>query len=149
MAATPPSLNDFTFLMPLRVRWAEVDPQGIVFNGHYLTYADVGITEYFRALGVRYPEDLAQDGGDFFAVRTLLEYLAPARFDDELSIGVRVGRLGGSSLTFNIGIWRGEAALTAGEIVYVHADGKSRNSKRLPDWLREKVRAFERRAAED
>ena len=42
--------SDFRFSCPLRVRWAEADPQGIVFNGHYLTYADVGITEYFRAL---------------------------------------------------------------------------------------------------
>ncbi len=38
----------FRQLHSLRVRWAEVDPQGIVFNGNYLTYADVGITEYLR-----------------------------------------------------------------------------------------------------
>ena len=44
------SRDDFRFFHPLRVRWAEVDPQGIVFNGNYLTYADVAITEYFRAL---------------------------------------------------------------------------------------------------
>ncbi len=35
----------------LRVRWAEVDRQNIVFNGHYLTYFDVAITEYWRAIG--------------------------------------------------------------------------------------------------
>jgi acyl-CoA thioester hydrolase len=44
-----PSRDAFRFFHPLRVRWAEVDPQSIVFNGHYLTYADVAITEYFRA----------------------------------------------------------------------------------------------------
>lgn len=129
----PPDRNAFTFLHPLRVRWAEVDPQGIVFNGHYLTYADVAITEYFRALGVRYPQDLVADGGDFFAVRTLLEYLSPARFDDTLTLG----------------IWRGEEALTSGEIVYVHADATTRTSRPLPAWLREKVRGFERCAAEE
>lgn len=47
-----PELSQFSFFHALRVRWAEVDPQSIVFNGHYLTYADVAITEYFRALGV-------------------------------------------------------------------------------------------------
>ena len=67
-----PELSQFSFFHALLVRWAEVDPQSIVFNGHYLTYADVSITEYFRALGVAYPGDLAQDGGDFFAIRTLL-----------------------------------------------------------------------------
>ncbi|MGC8113654.1 acyl-CoA thioesterase [Metapseudomonas otitidis] len=145
----PPDRNAFTFLHPLRVRWAEVDPQGIVFNGHYLTYADVAITEYFRALGVRYPQDLIADGGDFFAVRTLLEYLSPARFDDTLTLGIRTRRLGGSSLTFALGIWRGEEALTSGEIVYVHTDATTRTSRSLPAWLREKVRGFERCAAEE
>jgi acyl-CoA thioester hydrolase len=84
-------------------------------------YADVAITEYFRALGIAYPADLSRDGGDFFAIRTVLEYLAPARFDDLLEIGVRVGRLGRSSLSSNLGIWRGGEALTAGEVIYVHA----------------------------
>jgi acyl-CoA thioester hydrolase len=138
-----PDRAAFTFFHPLRVRWAEVDPQGIVFNGHYLTYADVAITEYFRALGIAYPADLQRDGSDFFAVKTLLEYLAPARFDDELSIGIRVGRLGRSSLTFRMAIWRAEQALTSGEVVYVHADSHNRISRPLPMWLLEKVRAYE------
>lgn len=72
-----PSREAFSFFHTLRVRWAEVDPQSIVFNGHYLTYADVAITEYFRALGIRYTDDLSRDGGDFFAIKTVLEYLAP------------------------------------------------------------------------
>ena len=138
--------DDFRFFQPLRVRWAEVDPQGIVFNGNYLTYADVAITEYFRAMDVAYPADLLKDGGDFFAVKTLLEYLAPARFDDLLDIGVRVSRLGGASMTFELGIWHGAEQLTSGEVVYVHADAGSRKSLRLPDWLRERVRGFERLA---
>ncbi|MBM7063315.1 acyl-CoA thioesterase [Pseudomonas sp. UL073] len=138
--------DDFRFSHPLRVRWAEVDPQSIVFNGHYLTYADVAITEYFRALGVAYPADLSRDGGDFFAVKTVLEYFAPARFDDCLEIGVRVGRLGRSSLSFVVGIWRDGALLTAGEVIYVHADAATRSSSPLPDWLRDKVSAYERRA---
>ncbi len=46
---------DFRHRMPLRVRWAEVDRQGVVFNGHYLTYCDVCVTEYWRAVGLAYP----------------------------------------------------------------------------------------------
>jgi acyl-CoA thioester hydrolase len=144
-----PSRDAFRFFHPLRVRWAEVDPQSIVFNGHYLTYADVAITEYFRALGIAYPADLSRDGGDFFAIKTVLEYLAPARFDDLLEIGVRVGRLGRSSLSFNLGIWRGGDALTAGEVVYVHADSASRSSRPLPQWLRDKVRGYEHCTAQE
>ncbi|HWV11039.1 MAG TPA: thioesterase family protein [Pseudomonas sp.] len=145
---TIPTRDAFTFFHPLRVRWSEVDPQAIVFNGHYLTYADVAITEYFRALGIQYPADLSQEGGDFFAIKTVLEYLAPARFDDLLEIGIRTGRLGRSSLSFHLGIWRAGEALTAGEIIYVHADSASRSSKALPQWLRDRINEYERQAPE-
>src|SRR5690606_29093794 len=117
--------QDFRFSTPLRVRWAEVDPQNIVFNGHYLTYCDVGITEYFRALR----EANAGDGiigSDFFAVRTVLDYQAPAMFDDLLDIHARIARLGNSSLQFIIGIYRQQELLVKGEIVYVHADMQTR-----------------------
>lgn len=148
MTTTAPSRDAFTFFHPLRVRWSEVDPQSIVFNGHYLTYADVAITEYFRALGIQYPADLSQEGGDFFAIKTVLEYLAPARFDDLLEVGIRTGRLGRSSLSFHLGIWRAGEALTAGEIIYVHADSTTRSSKALPQWLRDTITGYERQSPE-
>ena len=73
--------EDFHLSMPLRVRWAEVDPQSIVFNAHYLTYCDICSTEYWRAIGVRYPEDLLRAHGvDIFVVKSTLEYHASARF---------------------------------------------------------------------
>ena len=102
----------------LRVRWSEVDMQGIVFNGHYLTYADIGITEYFRALTASCGGDTGAKGGDFFAVRTLLEYRAPAENDDLLDVHVRIGRLGNSSMLFIIAIYRGDTLLLTGEITY-------------------------------
>ncbi|PTU73071.1 acyl-CoA thioesterase [Pseudomonas mangrovi] len=138
-----PRKADFRFSHSLRVRWAEVDPQGIVFNGNYLTYADVGITEYFRALRVAYPEALTEGGCDFYAIKTTLEYKAPAHFDRLLDVAIRVARLGRSSLTFEMTIWDGETLLTIGEIVYVHARSEPRSSAPLPDWLRERIREFE------
>lgn len=113
--------QNYTFFHSLRVRWAEVDPQGIVFNGNYLTYLDVATTEYYRQLGMSYPADLLRGGGDLFAVKSTLEYRAPAHFDDWLDIGTRVARLGRSSLVFELGIWRDEQLLTVGELVYVYA----------------------------
>lgn len=95
--------QNYTFFHSLRVRWAEVDPQGIVFNGNYLTYLDVATTEYYRQLGMSYPADLLRGGGDLFAVKSTLEYRAPAHFDDWLDIGTRVARLGRSSLVFRAG----------------------------------------------
>jgi acyl-CoA thioester hydrolase len=81
--------EDFRFFHPLRVRWAEADMQGIVFNGHYLTYFDVAFTEYWRAIGLPGPLLQAQAGQEMFARKATVEYLSPARFDDVLDIGVR------------------------------------------------------------
>ncbi|KAA0693963.1 acyl-CoA thioesterase [Halopseudomonas laoshanensis] len=137
-------LDDFRFHHTLRVRWAEADMQGIVFNGHYLTYADVGITEYFRAMGQTYSGETGVNGSDFFAVRTLLEYRSPARFDELLDVHVRIARLGNSSMQFLIGIYRAEELLVNGEIVYVHADQSSRRPSPIPASFRSAVSEFEK-----
>ena len=47
--------KSFKFSHQLRVRWSEVDAQGVVFNPHYLTFADIAVTEYYRAIGMPYP----------------------------------------------------------------------------------------------
>lgn len=135
--------SQFSFFHSLRVRWAEVDMQGIVFNGNYLTYADVGITEYFRALREQYPDAQTADGCDFNAIKTTLEYKAPAHFDQLLEIGIRIGKIGRSSITFLMGIWDGETLMTSGEIVYVHAQQQPRVSTPLPEAFCRAVEAFE------
>jgi acyl-CoA thioester hydrolase len=127
----------------LRVRWAETDAQGIVFNGHYLTYFDVAITEYWRAIGLPYPAALEGTGVDLFAVKSTVEYLAPARYDDWIDVGCRAARLGRSSITFELAIWRDGQAITKGEVVYACADPVERRSVPIPDMLRQAIAAFE------
>src|SRR3978361_933561 len=73
--------SDFRFLERLRVRWAEIDAQQIVFNGHYLTYFDTAIAGYWRALAIPYATTMAALGGDLFVRKATLEYLASARYD--------------------------------------------------------------------
>ncbi|HEC51486.1 hypothetical protein LCGC14_0093530 [marine sediment metagenome] len=140
---------DFRFGCPLRVRWSEADPQGIVFNGHYLNYADVGVTEYYRELNAANPgrEDLS--GNEFFAVKTLLEYRASAFFDDLLDIQLRVSRIGNSSMSFTLGIFREGQLLVTGEIVYVRADQQTRRPLAIPAGFKAAVRAFEQLAPEE
>ncbi len=129
--------SEFGFYHRLRVRWAETDPQGIVFNGHYLTYFDVAITEFWRALGIPYPSTVERFGLDLFVVKATVEYLAPAHYDDELEIGVRVGRIGNSSMQFVLGIFRGEAHLISGEVIYVAAHPQTRQPQPVPQAMRE------------
>ena len=141
-AGTSADRAAYGFFHPLRVRWAEVDRQDIVFNGHYLTYFDVAITEYWRAIGVPYPAVTERWGSDLFVVKAGIEYHAPAHYDDQLDIGVRVVRIGISSITFKVGIFRGPGHaehLIGGEVIYVNADPKTRKPARVPDGLRELI----------
>ena len=57
-------LSEFRLVHRLRVRWAEVDMQKIVFNAHYLMYFDTAITDYWRALALPYEEAMTQLGGE-------------------------------------------------------------------------------------
>jgi acyl-CoA thioester hydrolase len=136
--------EEFRHTIPLRVRWSEVDPQSIVFNAHYLTYCDICVTEYWRALGIRYPEDvLHAHGVDIFVVKSTLEYHASARFDDELELRGRMARLGRSSMLFGVEMYRGDEHLITGEIVYVCADPATQKSAAIPGVVREIIEGYE------
>jgi acyl-CoA thioester hydrolase len=140
-----PHRSAFWFFFPLRVRYAEVDQQSIVFNAHYLTYFDVGITEYMRALGYDYQSQPERTGADFHVVKSVVEYKAPIRFDEEIETAVRTARLGRTSLTFELAIFgKGEEELRAsGEIVYVNADRATHEAAPIPSALAALIRARE------
>ncbi|HEU4741104.1 MAG TPA: thioesterase family protein [Meiothermus sp.] len=133
----------FKFCHRLRVRWAETDPQGIVFNGHYLTYCDVAITEYWRAIGYPYPSTIERLGVDLFVVKSTLEYRSPARYDDEIDVYVRTGRIGNSSMQMLVKMYRGEEHLVSGEIIYVSANAETRKPQTVPEELRKAIGALE------
>ena len=138
--------QDFSFFHTLRVRWAEADMQGIVFNGHYLTYFDVAFTEYWRATELPTVLQQAADGREMFARKATIEYHAPARFDDVLDIGVRCAAFGRSSMRYVLEIYRGEEHLISGELVYVYADTTARKGVPVPQAWRETITRFEKLA---
>lgn len=120
------------FTHQIRVRWGEVDAQGVVFNAHYLVYADVAGTEYYRHLGVLGAniEDLLQ----VYVVDARLSFKSPALNDDLLTCTVQPTRIGGSSFELTITITRDTTVLTEIRMTYVRAiDGKS---ARLSDAFR-------------
>lgn len=135
--------SDFRFFHRLRVRWAEVDMQKIVFNAHYLMYADTAVSDYWRALAMPYEEAMHALGGDLYVKKAQVEYHASARMDDRLDIGMRCARIGNSSMGFEAGIFRGDQLLVACELVYVFADPATQTSRPVPPALRETLMAFE------
>lgn len=135
--------TDFRCFHRLRVRWAEVDMQKIVFNPHYLAYFDCAISDYWRALAMPYTAAMQRLGGDIFLRKTAVEFNASAEMDDRLDIGLRCDRIGTSSMTFVGGIFRGDRLLTAGELVYVFADPATQTSRPVPAPLRALIEAYE------
>jgi YbgC/YbaW family acyl-CoA thioester hydrolase len=78
--------SEFRHFERLRVRWAEIDAQQIVFNGHYLMYIDTAISGWWRAMALPYAPTMAALGGDFFVKKSSLEYHASARLDDLIDV---------------------------------------------------------------
>jgi acyl-CoA thioester hydrolase len=137
--------EQFNFCLRLRVRWAEVDMQGIVYNVNYFLYFDIAITEYWRAIGINYPDGIVKAyGTDLYTVKATAEYHSSAKYDDFLDIHGRTARLGRSSMQFLLEIWRGDEHLVSGELIYVNADPASKKSAPLPQLLREKIIGYER-----
>ncbi|MFM9993248.1 MAG: YbgC/FadM family acyl-CoA thioesterase [Burkholderiaceae bacterium] len=135
--------KDFRFFHTLRVRWAEIDMQKIVFNGHYLMYFDTAIADYWRALALPYEAALHELGGDLYVVKAGLEYKGSARYDELLHVGMKCSRMGNSSMTFTGGIFKGDQLLITGELVYVYADPQTQTSKPIPDILRSTISGYE------
>ena len=135
--------SDFRFFERLRVRWAEIDAQKIVFNGHYLTYFDVAVAGYWRALALPYAESMAALGGDLFVRKAELDYRASARYDDVLDVGMRCARVGTSSISFAGAAFRQEQLLVACALTYVFADAAGTASKPVPVELRQLFERFE------
>ena len=133
----------FRRLHRLRVRWAEVDLQGIVFNGHFLLYLDTAVADYWRALALPYVESMQGFGGDLYVRKSTLEYHASARYDEQLDIGIRSVRIGSSSMQFEGAVFRQDTLLVAGELVYVFADPATQKSKPVPADLRALLQGYE------
>jgi YbgC/YbaW family acyl-CoA thioester hydrolase len=106
-------------------------------------YFDTAVAGYWRALALPYFETLASLGGDLFVRKATLEYHASARYDDLISTGLRVARLGNSSMQFDGCVFRHGEPLVSCELVYVYADPATQTSRPVPQALRDVIAAFE------
>lgn len=116
------------FVHPMRVRFAECDPQGIVFNSRYLEYFDVAITEFWRETVGPFNEATAANEVDIVVAEAGVRYLSSLRFDDEFELRARVTRLGRTSMTTAIAVVRDSSIVAEGELrhVFLTHDGASK-----------------------
>lgn len=119
----------------LRVRYHECDPQGHLFNAHYLAYFDMAITELWRdALGGY--QAMLDRGLDMVVAEANVRYRAPARFDDVVSVTVEVAELGTTSMTTGYEIARDGAVLATGTLRHVFVDAQALAKTPIPDDIR-------------
>jgi acyl-CoA thioester hydrolase len=115
-----------------RVRYADVDSQGIVFNGNYLIYYDDAITDLFLAAGMT--ADVTHAAGyDVVTAHASVDFKATATLFETLEVGVRIGRIGATSITFEIESRVGDRVTTKGKVVYVTVDSRTFRPTPVPD----------------
>ena len=124
--------------MPLRVRYAECDMQGRVFNAHYLTWVDMAHTEALRSLFGSY-RALTERGIDVVVAAAELQFRGPAHFDDELTVNVAIESPGRTSLRSRYRIERGNEPIAEAAVTHVCVDAASFEKKLWPDWFRDRL----------
>ena len=135
--------QDFRFSHRLRVRWAEVDMQKIVFNAHYLMYFDTAIGDYWRAMALPYEDTMHHWGGDLYVKKASVEYFASARYDDQLDVMLKCAKIGNSSILFTGALFRADELLVTTELIYVYANPATQTSQPVPAAFRELLLGFE------
>lgn len=125
----------------LRVRYAECDPQGIVFNANYVLYVDVALTELWRDAFGSYEDAVQQHGVDLVVGSVTVDYRVPARPDDELDVGLALMAIGTSSITSSIEMRRGDTVIATGSVRHVCVDAATLQKAPVPDAIRERLQA--------
>lgn len=127
-------------LMPVRVYWEDTDAGGIVYYANYLRFIERARSDMLRLLGIDQRRMLDDGGGAMFAVRDVrIEYLKPARLDDDLEVETRLAEMGGATITLTQNVWR-SADLIVRSLVRAAFIGLDGRPRRLPSLVRERLR---------
>jgi acyl-CoA thioester hydrolase len=120
--------------VPLTTRWLDNDAYGHINNVVYYALFDTAVNGVLIADGAL---DVVAGEVIGYIVETHCNYFAPLAFPQALEAGIRVGRIGGSSVRYEIGIFAAGAAETAarGHFIHVYVDRASERPVALPDRL--------------
>lgn len=128
--------------LAVKIYYEDTDAGGVVYYANYLRYAERGRTEFFKEAGFSNSQFLhAETPVAFMVKRCEVDYVRPARLEDELVVETEVEEVGGASLKFLQTVKRAEETLVEMRVVVVCASLETGRPKRLPDELREKLRS--------
>lgn len=133
---------DFRFSTELKVRFAETDAQGVAHNSVYLVWFEIARIDYLARFRGGYPE-LRANGIEALTTESHVRYLAPARFDDPLTIRARCGELKGARFRFDYSVERDGSAVADGWTRHACVDATAHRPTRVPAWLAEAIATSE------
>jgi acyl-CoA thioester hydrolase len=138
----PDADRRYRFCLPIQVRFADTDCQAHVYFSNYLVYCDEALSAYMHAIGHPYAR-LVEQGVEFFFVDTGYQFRGSAHFEETVDVHCRVGRLGTSSFTAEMGLYKRGELIGSGYITAVMVDPKTRRPVPIPDSFRDAVTAYE------
>ncbi|MGZ8161007.1 MAG: tol-pal system-associated acyl-CoA thioesterase [Methylobacter sp.] len=126
-------MNNFIWLV--RVYYEDTDAGGVVFYANYLKFFERARTEMLRAMGYEQDELIATEGIIFVVRSVQVDYLSPARFNEQLQVSAKVSQAKKASLTFEQIITRGDDVLCKGIIRIACLDAQTMRPKAIPETL--------------
>lgn len=123
------------FQWPVRVYWEDTDAGGVVYHAQYLAFMERARSEWMRAIGFG-QDRLREDANLCFVVRAMsIDFRAPARLDDLLTVSVRLAQCRGASLVIDQGIRRGDALLVGASVRVAAVSADAFRPRPIPDAL--------------
>lgn len=128
--------SHFQHFETIATRWMDNDVYGHVNNVVYYSYFDTVVNQYLLEQGVLDIESSTVIG---LVVETQCNYFSPITFPDAVHAGLRVAKLGASSVRYEVGLFRNDDALASaqGHFVHVYVDRATRRPTALPEDLRQ------------
>jgi acyl-CoA thioester hydrolase len=125
----------YKHFLPLQTRWSDNDVYGHVNNVAYYGYFDTIVNEYLIGAGAL---DIHNGAVIGLVVETGCKYFAPLEFPQKLEGGLRVAKIGNSSVRYELAIFKAgeETPAAEGHFVHVYVDRKTRRPATLPAALR-------------
>jgi len=129
------------FTWTVRVYYEDTDAGGIVFYANYLKFFERARTEWLRAAGVDQQSLIEREGAAFVVKNANIDYHAPARLDDELTLTLTVEKLGRASVQFAQKAYKGDALLVEASVKVGCVDIATVRPRSLPGDVADKMRA--------
>ena len=135
---TPHNIDDFSHSLVIPTRWADNDAYGHINNSVYYFYFDTVVNRFLIDGGLL---ELGNSEVIGLVAGTSCDYFAPAAFPDDITAGLRVTKLGTSSVTYEIGLFKNNepTAIAQGHFVHVYVDEKTRRPVKISDMMRKKL----------